>query len=123
MIQKKYDSLTMTWEALGGKSHKAPIGTPTIHEAFQLTSSKTSRSSSMTRTRTASTWGPARRMFAKHIHDHALRSPARRRQSRNILPNEYINWRGARADSIEIGLSECVRARLTISASARVIQH
>ena len=44
------------------------------------------------------------RMFAAHIHDHALRSPARRRQSRNILPNEYINWRGARADSIEIGL-------------------
>jgi hypothetical protein len=35
------------------------------------------------------------RMFAAHIHDHALRSPARRRQSRNILPNEYINWRGA----------------------------
>ncbi len=35
------------------------------------------------------------RMFAAHVHDHALRSPARRRQSRNILPNEYINWRGA----------------------------
>jgi hypothetical protein len=34
------------------------------------------------------------RMFAAHIHDHALRSPTRRRQSRNILPNEYINWRG-----------------------------
>ena len=35
------------------------------------------------------------RMFAAHIHDHALRSTARRRQSRNIIPNEYINWRGA----------------------------
>jgi hypothetical protein len=34
------------------------------------------------------------RMFAAHIHDHALRSPAHRRQSRNVLPNEYINWRG-----------------------------
>jgi hypothetical protein len=33
------------------------------------------------------------RMFAAHIHDHALRSPAHRRQSRNVLPNEYINWR------------------------------
>jgi hypothetical protein len=34
------------------------------------------------------------RMFAAHIHDHALRSPAHRRPSRNVLPNEYINWRG-----------------------------
>lgn len=35
------------------------------------------------------------RMFAAHIHDHALRSPENRRRSRNILPNEYVNWRGA----------------------------
>jgi hypothetical protein len=34
------------------------------------------------------------RMFAAHIHDHALRSPAHRRESRNVLPNEYINWQG-----------------------------
>jgi hypothetical protein len=34
------------------------------------------------------------RMFAAHIHDHALRSTARRRQSRNIIPNEYINGAG-----------------------------
>ena len=35
------------------------------------------------------------RMFAAHIHDHPLRSPAHQRQTRNVLPNEYINWRGA----------------------------
>jgi len=35
------------------------------------------------------------RMFTAHIHDHALRSPAHRREAQNILPNEYINWRGA----------------------------
>jgi hypothetical protein len=34
------------------------------------------------------------RMFAAHVHDHALRSPAHRRPSRAVLPNEYINWRG-----------------------------
>ena len=38
------------------------------------------------------------RMFAAHIHDHALRSPTHRRQSRNILPNEYINWQGAQTE-------------------------
>lgn len=32
------------------------------------------------------------RMFACHIHDHPLRSPANRRATQNILPNEYINW-------------------------------
>ncbi len=36
------------------------------------------------------------RMFAAHVHDHALRSGAYRRPSTNILPNEYINWRGGR---------------------------
>lgn len=40
------------------------------------------------------------RMFAAHIHDHALRSQAHRRQSRNVLPNEYINWRGAQVDEL-----------------------
>jgi hypothetical protein len=40
------------------------------------------------------------RMFAAHIHDHALRSPARRRQSRNVLPNEYINWRGVQDEDV-----------------------
>ena len=35
------------------------------------------------------------RMYAAHIHDHAVRSPRTTRQrSRNILPNEYINWQG-----------------------------
>ncbi len=34
------------------------------------------------------------RTFAAHIHDHALRSAGRhRRRARQILPNEYINWR------------------------------
>jgi hypothetical protein len=42
------------------------------------------------------------RMFAAHVHDHALRSPARRRSSTNILPNEYINWRGAPAGAAAI---------------------
>ena len=45
------------------------------------------------------------RMFAAHIHDHALRSPARRRQSRNILPNEYINWRGTSGGGVAPKLS------------------
>ena len=40
------------------------------------------------------------RMFAAHIHDHALRSPARPRQSRNVLPNEYINWRGMQDEDV-----------------------
>lgn len=40
------------------------------------------------------------RMFAAHIHDHALRSPAHRRQSRNVLPNEYINWRGKQLEEV-----------------------
>lgn len=35
------------------------------------------------------------RMFACHVHDHSLRSPVHRRQTRNVLPNEYINWRGS----------------------------
>jgi len=35
------------------------------------------------------------RMFAGHIHDHALRSAAHQQVSQRILPNEYINWRGA----------------------------
>jgi hypothetical protein len=35
------------------------------------------------------------RMFAGHIHDHALRSTAHQQVSQRILPNEYINWRGA----------------------------
>ncbi len=34
------------------------------------------------------------RMFAAHIHDHALRSIHHQRPSQNVLPNEYINWRG-----------------------------
>jgi len=37
------------------------------------------------------------RMFAAHIHDHPLRSPAHRRDTRNILPNEYISWTGTTA--------------------------
>jgi len=37
------------------------------------------------------------RMFAAHIHDHLLRSPAHRREARNVLPNEYINWTGTTA--------------------------
>lgn len=40
------------------------------------------------------------RMFAAHVHDHALRSPTHRRPSRNVLPNEYINWRGAPAQEV-----------------------
>lgn len=40
------------------------------------------------------------RMFAAHIHDHALRSPTHRRKSRNVLPNEYINWEGAQEDEL-----------------------
>jgi hypothetical protein len=40
------------------------------------------------------------RMFAAHVHDHVLRSPTRRRQLPNILPNEYINWRGAQAEDV-----------------------
>jgi hypothetical protein len=40
------------------------------------------------------------RMFAAHVHDHALRSPAHRRQSRNVLPNEYINWRGGELERV-----------------------
>jgi hypothetical protein len=40
------------------------------------------------------------RIYAAHIHDHALRSQAHRRQSQNILPNEYINWRGTLADEV-----------------------
>jgi hypothetical protein len=35
------------------------------------------------------------RMFAGHIHDHPLRSPAHRRTVQNVLPNEYINWSGS----------------------------
>jgi hypothetical protein len=31
------------------------------------------------------------RMFAGHIHDHALRSPAIRRQEKYVIPNEYIS--------------------------------
>ena len=31
VVLKKDDSLTMNWEALGGKKVKAPIGTPTLH--------------------------------------------------------------------------------------------
>jgi hypothetical protein len=34
------------------------------------------------------------RMYAGHIHDHPLRSPANRRRAQNVLPNEYINWSG-----------------------------
>lgn len=37
------------------------------------------------------------RMFAAHVHDHALRSPAHKREERKVLPNEYINWRGDRS--------------------------
>lgn len=40
------------------------------------------------------------RMFAAHIHDHALRSQTRRKQSQTILPNEYINWPGAQAEEL-----------------------
>jgi hypothetical protein len=35
------------------------------------------------------------RMFAGHIHDHALRSAAHQQASQRLLPNEYINWRGS----------------------------
>jgi len=35
------------------------------------------------------------RMFAAHIHDHDLRSKENRREPQRLLPNEYINWRGA----------------------------
>jgi hypothetical protein len=34
------------------------------------------------------------RMFAGHIHDHPLRSPAVRRQEKYVLANEYIGWNG-----------------------------
>ncbi|MBV8654305.1 MAG: hypothetical protein JO255_22785, partial [Alphaproteobacteria bacterium] len=30
------------------------------------------------------------RMFAAHIHDHALRSPVKHRENRAVLRNEYI---------------------------------
>ncbi|MEM7191770.1 MAG: hypothetical protein AAF405_02685 [Pseudomonadota bacterium] len=33
------------------------------------------------------------RMYAGHIHDHALRSPQNKREPQRSLPNEYINWR------------------------------
>lgn len=39
------------------------------------------------------------RMFAGHIHDHALRSPAIRRKKKYVLPNEYIGWDGGQAES------------------------
>ena len=39
------------------------------------------------------------RMFAAHIHDHALRSPSMRRPEKYVLPNEYIGWEGERANS------------------------
>jgi hypothetical protein len=34
-------------------------------------------------------------MYAAHIHDHVLRSPAIRRESKYVLPNEYIGYTGA----------------------------
>ena len=37
---------------------------------------------------------------AAHIHDHALRSPTRRRETQNVLPNEYINWRGKQVETV-----------------------
>jgi len=39
------------------------------------------------------------RMFAAHIHDHALRSPTVRRPEKYVLPNEYIGLGGERAES------------------------
>lgn len=34
------------------------------------------------------------RMYAAHIHDHPLRSPAKGRRELHVIPNEYIGWNG-----------------------------